>query len=84
MSRSPRPDCPLQTGLFADHVAVLRPRLSADDLKAGVTEAFHHIDKPNDYELDFNISTRMVCTELIYRIVALTIAVRLSSRLSSD
>jgi hypothetical protein len=67
MSRSPRPDCPLQTGLFADHVAVLRPRLSADDLKAGVTEAFHHIDKPYDYEFDFNISTRIVCTELIYR-----------------
>jgi uncharacterized protein YycO len=58
--------CPLQTVLCADHVAVLRPRLSADDLKAGVAEAFHHIDKPYDYEFDFNISTRIVCTELIY------------------
>jgi hypothetical protein len=59
--------CPLQTVLFADHVAVLRPRLGADDLRASVAEAFHHIDKPYDYEFDFNVSTRIVCTELIYR-----------------
>jgi hypothetical protein len=59
--------CPLQTVLFADHVAVLRPRLNADDLRAGVAEAFNHIDKPYDYEFDFNVSTRIVCTELIYR-----------------
>ena len=54
----------------------------ADDLKAGVAEAFHHIDKPYDYEFDFNISTRIVCTELIYR--CFNNRVRLSSRLSSD
>ena len=57
----------IQAVLFADHVAVLRPRLGAGDLRAGVAEAFHHIDKPYDYEFDFNISTRIVCTELIYR-----------------
>jgi hypothetical protein len=32
-----------------------------------VAEAFHHIDKPYDYDFDFNVSTRIVCTELIYR-----------------
>ena len=57
----------LEAVLFADHVAVLRPRLIAEDLRAGVAEAFHHIDKPYDYEFDFNTSTRIVCTELIYR-----------------
>jgi hypothetical protein len=57
----------LESALFADHVAVLRPRLGAEDLRAGLAEAFHHIDKPYDYEFDFNVSTRIVCTELIYR-----------------
>jgi hypothetical protein len=59
--------CPIETVLFADHVVVLRPKLGADDLRAGVAEAFHHLDKPYDYEFDFNVSTRIVCTELIYR-----------------
>jgi hypothetical protein len=59
--------CSLQSVLFADHVVVLRPRLSAEYLRVGVTEAFQHIDKPYDYEFDFNVSTRIVCTELIYR-----------------
>jgi hypothetical protein len=58
---------PLEAVLFADHVAVLRPRLGAEELRASVAEAFQHIDKPYDYEFDFNISTRIVCTELIYR-----------------
>lgn len=59
--------CPLQSVLFADHVVVFRPRINAGDLKAAVVEAFHHVDKPYDYEFDFNVSTRIVCTELIYR-----------------
>jgi hypothetical protein len=57
----------LETALVADHLAVLRPRLGAEELRAGVAAAFQHIDKPYDYEFDFNISTRIVCTELIYR-----------------
>ncbi len=57
----------LETALYADHVAVLRPRLPTDALKASLIEAFHHVDKPYDFEFDFNVSTRIVCTELIYR-----------------
>jgi hypothetical protein len=75
------PDCPLvveavprgcrvhslQYSLRADHVAVLRPNLDADTLKECLTEAFSHLGKPYDFEFDFNVSTRVVCSELIYR-----------------
>ena len=57
----------LEAALCADHVAVLRPKLTAVELRAGTTAAFQHLDKPYDYEFDFNVSTRIVCTELIYR-----------------
>jgi hypothetical protein len=57
----------LETALCADHVVVLRPRVATDELRAGVAEAFEHLDKPYDFEFDFNVSSRIVCTELIYR-----------------
>jgi hypothetical protein len=57
----------LESALCADHVVVLRPRIGTDELRAGVAEAFQHLDKPYDFEFDFNVSTRIVCTELIYR-----------------
>ena len=57
----------LEAALCADHVVVLRPKVGTDELRAGVAEAFQHLDKPYDFEFDFNVSTRIVCTELIYR-----------------
>lgn len=51
----------------ADHVAVLRPRLSREQVRHVVSEAFGYVETPYDFEFDFNISTRMVCTGLIYR-----------------
>lgn len=57
----------LEYCLRADHVAVLRPNLDAEALKACIVEAFSHVGKPYDFEFDFNVSTRIVCTELIYR-----------------
>jgi hypothetical protein len=57
----------LEAALCADHVLVLRPRVGTDELRAGIAEAFQHLDKPYDFEFDFNVSTRIVCTELIYR-----------------
>ena len=53
--------------LHADHVAVLRPNLRESEIRAAVAEAFGHLGKPYDFEFDFNISTRLVCTELVYR-----------------
>jgi hypothetical protein len=58
---------PLQRSLHADHVAVFRPHFAADEVKAALLEAFSHAGKPYDYEFDFNITDRIVCTELIYR-----------------
>lgn len=58
---------PLERSLFADHVAVLRPNISPTDLAASLTEAFGHLGKPFDFEFDFNVTTRIVCTELVYR-----------------
>jgi hypothetical protein len=58
---------PLVTCLDADHVVVLRPQLSQKEIAAAVAEALAHQDKPYDFEFDFNVSSRIVCTELIYR-----------------
>jgi hypothetical protein len=58
---------PLEKCLRADHVCVLRPVLSAEEKRAALAEAFGHLGKPYDFEFDFNVSTRVVCTELVYR-----------------
>jgi len=57
----------LEKALCADHVVVLRPALSTEQVAGAVAEAFGHVGKAYDFEFDFNISTRLVCTELIYR-----------------
>ncbi len=59
--------CALETSLQADHVVVLRPNVSREELAAALGEAFGHLDKPYDFEFDFNVSSRIVCTELVYR-----------------
>ena len=43
------------------------PTLSGEQVAGAVAEAFGHVGKAYDFEFDFNISTRLVCTELIYR-----------------
>jgi hypothetical protein len=57
----------LEQCLEADHVAVLRPRVSADERAQALAEAFGHLDKAYDFEFDFNASSRIVCTELVWR-----------------
>ena len=58
---------PLEKSLYADHVAVLRPNLNRGLLEAGLLEACSHLGKPYDFEFDFNITHRIVCTEVVYR-----------------
>lgn len=58
---------PLEQCLAADHVLVLRPNLSPELLRAALTEALAHYGKPYDFEFDFTLSTRVVCTGLVYR-----------------
>jgi len=57
----------LERALLADNVVVLRPGVEAQGLRQAIIEAFGHVDKPYDFEFNFNVSTRIVCTELIYR-----------------
>lgn len=63
--------------LCADHLAVVRPLLSAWDLQRGLREALSHLGKPYDLEFDFNQAHRIVCTELIYRALHRRGAIRL-------
>jgi hypothetical protein len=58
---------PLEKGLRADHVLVLRPNLPDAERRAAVLESFRHLGKAYDFEFDFNVPARVVCTELIYR-----------------
>lgn len=58
---------PLERCLQADHLVCLRPTLDADTRRAAMREAFAHFAKEYDFEFDFNVSSRLVCTELVYR-----------------
>jgi hypothetical protein len=57
----------LEHSLHADHVAVLRPQLSDEQVAKAIVNAFSHQGKPYDFEFDFFTSDKLVCTELIYR-----------------
>ena len=58
---------PLEKCLRVDHLVVLRSTLPASDIASAIGEALGHLGKPYDFEFDFNNSSRIVCTELIYR-----------------
>jgi len=58
---------PLEKCLRVDHLVVLRSTLPASDIAAAIGEALGHLGKPYDFEFDFNNSSRVVCTELVYR-----------------
>jgi hypothetical protein len=54
--------------LYADHVLAVRPALSQEEIRSSLCEAFGHLKKGYDFSFDFRASSRIVCTELIYRI----------------
>ena len=58
---------PLEKCLRVDHLVVLRSMLPISEIAAAIGEALAHLGKPYDFEFDFNNSSRVVCTELIYR-----------------
>lgn len=51
----------------ADHLAILRPRVSEARKNAAIVRAFSHYGKPYDFDFDFFSTDRLVCTELVYR-----------------
>jgi Permuted papain-like amidase enzyme, YaeF/YiiX, C92 family len=53
--------------LYADHVLAVRPKVSREDLRSSLCEAFGHMKKRYDFKFDFRATSRIVCTELVYR-----------------
>lgn len=56
-----------EESMHADNVAVLRPRLTKEQIGQAIVRAFSHHGKPYDFEFDFFTSDKLVCTELLYR-----------------
>lgn len=56
-----------EESMHADHVAILRPRLTKEQIGQAIIRAFSHHGKPYDFEFDFFTSDKLVCTELVYR-----------------
>ncbi len=50
-----------------DYLAGMRPRLSRKARAQAIEAAFHHLDKPYDFDFDFATDAALVCTELVWR-----------------
>lgn len=57
----------LANPLQSDAVAVIRPRLSVDQISAAISRGLQHEGKSYDFDFDFSRSDRLVCTEVVYR-----------------
>ena len=58
---------PLSETLLVDAFVVLRPVLSAGNIKRAVERALLHEGKKYNFDFNFFNSDRVVCTELVYR-----------------
>ena len=58
---------PLEKCLQVDHLVVLRADLPPAEIASAIGEAVGHLGKPYDFEFDFNNTSHIVCTELVYR-----------------
>ena len=57
----------LEKCLQVHHLLVLRSPLPPDEIANAIGEAVGHLGKPYDFEFDFNNTSHIVCTELVYR-----------------
>lgn len=57
----------LNDTLDVDCCAVIRPQLSAENIREGIARALAHEGKSYDFEFDFRRSDKLVCTEVTYR-----------------
>lgn len=57
----------LEHAAGADHVAGLRPRLSAVEKAAAILRAFGYAGRPYDFNFDFRTDAALVCSELVYK-----------------
>jgi hypothetical protein len=57
----------VSTPLSCDAIAVVRPKLTQDEIGNALARGFHFVGRPYDFDFDFSRSDRMVCTEVVYR-----------------
>jgi hypothetical protein len=57
----------LEHAAGADHVAALRPRLSAVEKATAILRAFGYAGRPYDFNFDFRTDAALVCSELVYK-----------------
>ncbi len=51
----------------ADSVCVIRPKVSQEQKKKAILNAFSHLGKSYDFDFNFFSSDKLVCTELVFR-----------------
>jgi hypothetical protein len=51
----------------SDSIVVVRPLLDTKDIAIGLARALMHEGKSYDFDFDFSVSHRLVCTEVVYR-----------------
>ena len=56
----------LTHSMHADYVAVLRPRVSEKAVARAIIRAFGNLGKKYDFEFDFNDTSKLVCTQVVY------------------
>jgi hypothetical protein len=56
----------LTKSLHADYAAVLRPRVTTRQKATAITRAFANLGKPYDFNFDFEDTTKLVCTQVVY------------------
>ena len=57
----------VSTPLSCDAIAIVRPKLTKEEIGNALTRGFHFVGRPYDFDFDFSRSDRMVCTEVVYR-----------------
>jgi len=58
---------PITETLAVDNFVVLRPNLSAADIKTGIERVVRHEGKLYNFDFDFFSAERLVCSEVVYR-----------------
>lgn len=57
----------LSDTMSVDAVAIIRPKLTRDEISAGIDRALLHEGKGYNFDFDFFAADRLVCTEVVYR-----------------
>jgi len=56
----------LTHSMHADYVAVLRPRVGQRQIATAIVRAFANLGKPYDFNFDFEDTTKLVCSQVVY------------------